>query len=151
MTFAPRGSNSQATLEANIQHIVIEENSDETKIACDVCQYTDDFDEDEIFICSLCQVGVHQTCYGSELVSTNYETLMEQDDWYCARCRDLLEDVGSQVDKVSCCFCPSVQGALKPVQYCGSKIWAHISCVNWLVNIWFIDPEKEIVTGQLKQ
>ena len=59
MTFAPRGSNPQATLEANIQHIVIEENSDETKIACDVCQYTDDFDEDEIFICSLCQVGVH--------------------------------------------------------------------------------------------
>ena len=53
VTFAPKGINSQAA-SASYQHIVIEENSDETKIACDVCQYEDDFDDDEIFICNLC-------------------------------------------------------------------------------------------------
>ena len=148
MTFAPKGINSQAA-SSSYQHIVIEENSDETKITCDVCQYEDDFDDDEILICNLCQVGVHQTCYGSELISTSFDTLMEK-DWYCARCRDILQYPGPEVDTVTCYFCPSVQGALKPIQYCGEQVWAHISCVNWLVNIWFIDEEKERVTGQLK-
>ena len=51
-----------------IKNIRIEENSDEDKIACDVCQYLDDYEEDEIVICGLCNVAVHQTCYGSELM-----------------------------------------------------------------------------------
>ena len=47
----------------------------------------DDFEGDEIVICELCQVGVHQTCYGSELVSDGFSTLIEE-DWYCAGCEE---------------------------------------------------------------
>ena len=128
---------------------MIDVNSDETEMACDVCLYQDDFDGDEIVICGLCTVAVHQSCYGSELISQDFE-LRSQEDWYCARCRELLKDPNSGVDKVACNFCPSVQGALKVVKYKGESIWAHISCVNWLCNIWFGDSEKVKITGEMK-
>ena len=108
----------------------------------------DDYEADEIVICGLCQVGVHQSCYGSELVDNTQASL--EDEWYCARCRELLQHPDSPVELVSCYFCPSVQGALKTVQFDNDvRIWAHISCVNWLVGMWFEDEEKEHVVGRL--
>ena len=53
-------------------------------VVCDVCLEDDDDDGNEILICELCLVGVHQKCYGSELLEA-----IPQGDWYCARCRDL--------------------------------------------------------------
>ena len=129
---------------------MIEDNYDEDKIACDICLYTDDFDLDELVICSLCQVGVHQTCYGSELVSDTFD-IYKEEDWFCARCRDLIEDPKcSFVDeKFACAFCPDAQGAIKEVKYCGETFWCHVSCVNWLCNIWFNDSNKDKVTGDM--
>ena len=62
-------NNSTQVSEEVLQTIVVAENADEEKIACDVCRYLDDYEDDEIVICGLCQVAVHQTCYGGELLS----------------------------------------------------------------------------------
>lgn len=52
---------------------------------CDVCLDDDDDDNNDIVICDLCQVAVHQTCYGGELLEG-----VPEGNWYCARCKDLI-------------------------------------------------------------
>ena len=57
---------------------------------CDVCLSgdTECYDEDDQFVsemivlCELCNVAVHQTCYGRELNDG-----VPKDEWYCNRCK----------------------------------------------------------------
>ena len=109
---------------------------------CDICLDEDDEDGNEILICELCLVAVHQTCYGSEL-----ERKVPDGDWYCARCRALKADSNMQCNEIKCAFCPRIQGIIKPVSKKGKKLWAHPVCVNWLEGIWFSDDKKEKIDG----
>lgn len=58
--------------------IWINENKDEDKIVCDICKEKECLDDDEIVICSLCLVGVHQSCYGRDIAET-----VPDGDWLC--------------------------------------------------------------------
>ena len=46
---------------------MLENDDDENNIKCDVCQWEDDCEGDEIVICEMCIAATHQTCYGSEI------------------------------------------------------------------------------------
>ena len=43
--------------------IRIDENKIDSNIVCDVCKDNEHEDDDEMVICDLCLVGVHQSCY----------------------------------------------------------------------------------------
>ena len=56
---------------------------------CDVCLGEDDAENDEIVICDICFVGVHQTCYGGKIK----DSLPKEDEpFYCERCEYLLKN-----------------------------------------------------------
>ena len=61
--------------------IRLDQNNVDEDIECDAC-LDNEYDEgDEIVICEACLVGVHRSCYGSEL---RYG--IPSGDWYCQRC-----------------------------------------------------------------
>ena len=83
--------------------IKIRKNENEDQIVCDVCLDEDDEDENEILICELCLVAVHQTCYGSELSKS-----VPKGDWFCARCRDLKANPLKKCQEIKCKYCPKI-------------------------------------------
>jgi hypothetical protein len=69
-------------------HIRIDQNREnENDIVCDVCLDDNDEEGDEILICEICFVGVHQTCYGGKF--KNQLPPAEQ-PFYCERCEYLI-------------------------------------------------------------
>ena len=79
-------------------------------MACDVCLDGDDDEGNEILICELCLIAVHQSCYGSELLDS-----IPEDDWICARCRYLKANPSKQCNEIKCVYCPQIDGVLKPI------------------------------------
>jgi len=55
----------------------------EAEMNCDVCQEGEDYDDDEIVICDLCNSAAHQSCYGGEIKN---QLPRSELPWYCARC-----------------------------------------------------------------
>ncbi len=55
--------------------------------ACDVCNEETWTNMDKIVVCELCNVHVHQSCYGSELTAAE----VPEGPWYCQRCQQCLE------------------------------------------------------------
>lgn len=84
-------------------------------------------DIDCIVMCDYCNVAVHQTCYGRDLVPR-----VPDGSWFCARCL-ALQDINRPFTIPKCELCPNKKGALVPV---GDK-WYHISCVNQHKTIWW--------------
>jgi hypothetical protein len=71
----------------------------EDHIMCLVCNDGDYEEIDLIVFCSICQLGVHQSCYG-----INNLTL---EDWICDSCRISPEE------ELDCILCPVKGGAMK--------------------------------------
>jgi len=46
----------------------IKENEQDDEIQCDVCLEYEHTDVDQMVICGLCNVAVHQSCYGGEII-----------------------------------------------------------------------------------
>ena len=76
----------------------------------------DDEEGDEIVICGMCLVGVHQKCYGSEL-----KDRLPDGEWYCARCTHLRENQNKKCTDIKCIFCPKLEGIIKPVKFMNGK------------------------------
>jgi hypothetical protein len=72
-------------------------------IVCLVCNNGDYEDDDLIVYCSLCQMTVHQRCYGIIEIP--------QEDWICDTC--LAFGLEGSKD-VECVLCPVIGGAMKP-------------------------------------
>jgi NuA3 HAT complex component NTO1 len=89
-----------------ISDLIQTKTQSEADIKCDVCLWDDDCENDEICICEMCQVAVHQTCYGSEI----YENL-PKDDWFCHRCTAIMQ--GELTEPPKCELCPRYEGAMK--------------------------------------
>ena len=67
--------------------IKIQENVKDEDIQCDVCLEFEYEDGDNIVICELCNVAVHQTCNGGDLANK-----VPNGAWYCERCTKLNSD-----------------------------------------------------------
>ncbi|KAJ6225339.1 hypothetical protein RDWZM_003884 [Blomia tropicalis] len=90
---------------------------------CDVCQSVDAEEHNEMVFCELCNICVHQTCYG--ILDIPYG------DWICNSCRES----GSK-KSVVCVLCPNIGGALKPTTKANK--WAHVCCALWLPEVKFV-------------
>lgn len=124
----------------------MDQNAKNDDIICDVCLEEDDYEGDEIIICDLCLTGVHQSCYGGKIKD---KLPGQNEKWYCDRCEYLLRNQSTMscLD-IKCVLCPDVDGMMKQV---GNNMWAHIVCVNWNPEIWFIDEFKNQIAGQVSQ
>ena len=119
----------------------MDQNRNNEDIVCDICLDDDDDENNEIVICDLCLVAVHQTCYGSELLQG-----VPEGNWYCARCRELMNNPQKKCTEIKCIFCPKIDGIIKPVNTgkgYGQNIWAHPICVNWINGIYYKDEKCE--------
>lgn len=90
-------------------------------IVCDICRSPDAEDGNEMVFCDLCNICVHQACYGIEQIPDG--------EWLCRPCKQF----GSQAaKKISCIFCPNSGGAFKPTN---TNRWAHLSCALWIPEV----------------
>lgn len=96
---------------------------EEIDLKCLVCFNGDSEVDNEVVICSKCDIAVHQACYGI--------TSVPEEDWYCSPCSKGL-------DKPACVLCPIPGGAVKPLQR-GDE-WAHVLCALWTPGVSIGDP-----------
>ncbi|KEJ82736.1 Protein Jade-3 [Oxytricha trifallax] len=126
------------------EKITINQNKVDEDIQCDVCLEFDHEEDDQIVICDLCNVAVHQSCYGGDILNK----LPEDAQWFCQRCQVLVKNPQMKCDELQCFLCPNVDGAMKKID---NNQWAHIICVNWNPDIYFSDETKSAITGQVNQ
>eukprot|EP00347_Sterkiella_histriomuscorum_P014716 403359825 len=124
------------------EKIILNQNTEDEDIQCDVCLEFDHEDEDQIVICDLCNVAVHQSCYGGDIINQ-----IPVGNWYCERCTILVRNREMKCDSIKCKFCPDVDGAMKKLV--DSDMWAHVICVNWNPDIYFTDKYKNKIEGVL--
>lgn len=87
------------------KNIIVTENQNEDDWRCDVCVSKEEEETNPLYICELCQVVVHLSCYMRDLVE-EYDKDLEDKPWYCSRCKYLLID-NTPIDLVPyCSLCP---------------------------------------------
>lgn len=101
-----------------------------------ICLDGEGTEEDEIMFCDMCGSAFHQTCYGSEV----RDKLPDGDNWYCHRCCYLMEN-DLPPEAVICRFCPQLKGPIKRIRNTSDQEWGHLTCVNWIPEIWYSDDE----------
>ena len=103
---------------------------------CVVCDADTDYDYDQLIMCDMCGVTVHQSCYGVQ------ELPGIEEMWLCRAC-ELRED-GRRPPQ--CCLCPVAGGALKPTTLGG--IWCHAACLQWIPEVTVDDVDAmEPISG----
>lgn len=123
--------------------MIIQENNIDEDIQCDICLDFEYEEGDEIVICEMCNVGVHQTCYGGELVDG-----IPNGEWFCQRCVQLRKDQTLTCRDITCFLCDEVQGCMKQIDK-KENIWAHSICINWTPEIEFSDEFKNKIIGKI--
>ena len=65
-----------------------------------MCLEFDSYDDDQIVICSHCNVAVHQSCHGGSLIDN-----IPAGDWYCDRCVRLIKNPQMKASEIKCFLC----------------------------------------------
>ncbi|GMS85399.1 hypothetical protein PENTCL1PPCAC_7574, partial [Pristionchus entomophagus] len=87
---------------------------------CCVCGNGDVENTNQIIYCDMCNVAVHQDCYGVPYIP--------EGQWLCRKCKL------SPMEQVKCELCPLRDGAFKPT---AEGKWAHVACAMWLNDVHF--------------
>ena len=98
---------------------------------CHVCNCGDSDDINQIIFCDICNVAVHQDCYGVGIVP--------EGQWLCSWC-SWKASTKAESSTAECVLCPSKGGAVKPVVEVDSKEtvgregtkFAHLFCSQWV-------------------
>ena len=121
------------------------ENNDEVAMSCEICCERLASPDNQIVFCELCNLGVHQFCYGNPLsieIPEGYNKKIMilllylyniSGDWHCDRCKYCLQN-SIEPEKIKCVLCNYSMGSLKKIE---NNKWAHIICVNWIPEIYF--------------
>ncbi|TKR87480.1 hypothetical protein L596_011871 [Steinernema carpocapsae] len=88
--------------------------------ACCICREGEADQSNQILFCDMCNIAVHQDCYGVPYVP--------EGQWFCRRCQI------SPSIAVPCAACFQSTGALKRTT-CGR--WAHVVCTIWVSEMHF--------------
>lgn len=96
---------------------------------CSICDTDTDYDSDQLIMCDMCGITVHQSCYG-------VNDLPEMDEeWLCRSCEAQKDGEAPP----QCCLCPVTGGALKPTIISG--VWCHVVCLQWIPEVTVDDME----------
>lgn len=125
--------NKQKLANLDLDKVIMKQyadSSNDNNVVWWICQEGDCTDDNEIIFWSTCCMPIHQFCYGSEIIDE-----IPEGEWNCQRWKFCIEN-NISATKIKWAYWVDLKGAIK---FISSNKWAHISCINWIPEIWFKD------------